>query len=100
MLFLKQVPLVVLGALGFARAATRLHDASFVPDAVLTITAENLAQSCLPPKLTVLVNGTAPGPELRLREGKTYWIRVYNYMSDNNLTMVDKPPSILRLQDL
>ena len=64
------------------------HDAAFVPDAVLRVTATNITQSCLPSKYTVLVNGTSPGPELRLREGKTYWIRVYNDMVDANLTMV------------
>lgn len=89
MLLLKQASAILLGALGLAKAATtQVHDASFVPDAVLRITAVNLAQSCLPPKWTVLVNGTAPGPELRLQERKTYWIRVYNDMTDNNLTMV------------
>jgi L-ascorbate oxidase len=93
MLLVKQVSLL-LGALSLARAATHCHDASFVPDAVLRVTAEDLAQSCLPAKSTVLVNGTAPGPELRLQEGKTYWIRVYNDMSDNNLTMVDKPLNV------
>lgn len=90
MLLVKQVSLL-LGALSLASAATHSHDTSFVPDAVLRVTSEDLAQSCLPAKPTVLVNGTAPGPELRLQEGKTYWIRVYNDMSDNNLTMVDKP---------
>lgn len=88
MLLLKQASVILLGALGLAKAATtQVHDASFVPDAVLRITAANLAQSCLPPKWMVLVNGTAPGPELRLQERKTYWIRVYNDMTDNNLTM-------------
>ena len=90
LLLLKQVSSLLLGGLGLVKAATtRIHDASFIPDAVLRVTAENLAQSCLPPKWTVLVNGTAPGPELRLHEGKTYWIRVYNDMTDNNLTMVN-----------
>jgi L-ascorbate oxidase len=64
------------------------HDESFVPDAVLRVTAANISQSCYPSKSTVLVNGTSPGPELRLTEGKTYWIRVHNDMSDANLTMV------------
>lgn len=91
MLLVKQASLLVLGILGLARGLTHSHDASFVPDAVLRVTEGQLAQSCLPAKSTVLVNGTAPGPELRLQEGKVYWIRVYNDMPDNNLTMVDKP---------
>lgn len=91
MLFAKQVSLLLLGALGMAKATLHTHDAAFVPDAVLRVTEGELAQSCLPAKSTVLVNGTAPGPELRLQEGSIYWIRVYNDMPDNNLTMVDMP---------
>lgn len=64
------------------------HNETFVPDAVLRVTVQNISQSCLPSKMTVLVNGTSPGPELRLGAGKTYWIRVYNDMMDQNLTMV------------
>ena len=99
MFLLKQVSAILLGTLGLAKAAaaTQIHDASFVPDAVLRITEGNLAQSCLPPKWTVLVNGTVPGPELRLQEGNTYWIRVYNDMTDNNLTMVKMPLNICPL---
>ncbi|KAH8797745.1 Cupredoxin [Xylogone sp. PMI_703] len=68
-------------------AFLHVHDHTFVPDAILRVTAENIAQSCLPAKSTVLVNGTSPGPELRLVEGKTTWIRVYNDIQDQNLTM-------------
>ena len=32
--------------------------------------------------------GTSPGPELRFQEGQTKWVRVYNDMDDQNLTMV------------
>ncbi len=70
---------------------TVCHDDTFVPDAVLRVTAQNKTTSCLPSKSTVLVNGTAPGPELRLVEGQTYWIRVYNDMPSANLTMVRLP---------
>lgn len=70
------------------QARLRVHDDSFVPDAILRVTSENVAQSCLPSKSTVLVNGTSPGPELRLLEGKTTWIRVYNDIQGQNLTMV------------
>jgi FtsP/CotA-like multicopper oxidase with cupredoxin domain len=64
------------------------HNETFVPDAVLRVTAANISQSCYPSKHTVLANGTSPGPELRIKEGITYWIRVYNDMDDQNLTMV------------
>jgi hypothetical protein len=66
------------------------HDEQFIPDAILRVTARNISQSCLPSKMTVLINGTAPGPELRLREARTTWIRVYNDMTDQNLTMVNE----------
>ena len=67
---------------------TEQHDESFIPDAVLHVTQQNLTQSCLASMSSVLINGTAPGPELRLVEDRTYWIRVYNDMAVHNLTMV------------
>jgi L-ascorbate oxidase len=89
MLFLSLFSIaIVWSILGTVFATTQCHDETFVPDAVLRITASNISQSCLPPKNVVLVNGTSPGPELRLLEGNTYWIRVYNDVSDQNLTMV------------
>lgn len=65
-----------------------IHDDSFQPDYVLRITAQNYSLACIE-RYSVLVNGTSPGPELRLREGKVSWIRVYNDMTDNNFTMVN-----------
>jgi Multicopper oxidase len=91
MRFISQFPallLSVLSLVGMAAANTQCHDKSFVPDAVLRVTQQNITQSCLPSKSNVLINGTSPGPELRLLEGQTYWIRVYNDMTSNNLTMV------------
>jgi hypothetical protein len=79
---------VFVTLLGAVQANTECHDETFVPDAILRITQATISQSCLPPKLVVLVNGTSPGPELRLKEGQTYWIRVYNDMVDRNYTMV------------
>jgi hypothetical protein len=79
---------VFVALLGAVQAITESHDETFVPDAILRITQANITQSCLPPKLVVLVNGTSPGPELRLKEGQTYWVRVYNDMVDRNYTMV------------
>jgi L-ascorbate oxidase len=79
----------VLGLMQWVAATTLCtHNETFIPDAILRVTVRNISQSCLPAKMTVLVNGTAPGPELRLSVGKTYWIRVYNDMVDQNLTMV------------
>jgi FtsP/CotA-like multicopper oxidase with cupredoxin domain len=53
-----------------------VHGSDFVPDHVLVVTYETL------------VNGSTPGPTLRLQPGKTSWIRVYNNMPNDNLTMV------------
>jgi len=77
---------VIAGVLGDGQ--WHKHGKAFVPDAVLRVTVGNVSQSCLPAKEIVLVNGTSPGPELRLMEGKTYWIRVYNDMPHSNVTMV------------
>lgn len=63
------------------------HGATFVPDFVLRATAQNVSQACIN-RLSVLLNGTAPGPELRLRPEVTTWIRVYNDIPDQNLTVV------------
>ena len=76
----------------------KVHDEAFVPDAVLVFTVENISTSCVPAKPTVLINGTAPGPELRLKEGRTSWIRVYNNISDQNVTVVS-PISSVRFID-
>ncbi|KAL9115517.1 MAG: hypothetical protein Q9227_000838 [Pyrenula ochraceoflavens] len=69
-------------------AASRLvqHDASFVPDYVLRATAQNIPINC-ETRYSVIVNGTSPGPAITLQEGVTYWIRVFNDMTDQNLTM-------------
>ncbi|KAJ4149869.1 hypothetical protein LMH87_010647 [Akanthomyces muscarius] len=62
------------------------HDASFQPDHILRVAAENYSQACSE-RYSVLVNGSLPGPELRLQEGEVSWIRVYNDMEDSNVTM-------------
>ncbi|KAL1966534.1 hypothetical protein VTN77DRAFT_4456 [Rasamsonia byssochlamydoides] len=75
--------------LTLAAAATNtvhVHDESFIPDIILRVTATNYSQACHE-RYSVLVNGTSPGPELRFQEGKTTWIRVYNDMEAENVTM-------------
>lgn len=64
------------------------HGESFVPNAVLRITQEERKQSCVPTKQILVVNGTSPGPALLFSEGETVWIRVYNDIPHENLTMV------------
>jgi hypothetical protein len=91
MRLLQTFPLLSALAVGLIKAAyakTVVHDGNFIPDAILRVTSGNRNQSCVPEKEILLVNGTSPGPELRLTEGKTYWIRVYNDMVDQNFTMV------------
>jgi hypothetical protein len=76
-----------------ARAAQLCeHNSSFVPDFVLRATLVNTSIACND-RLSVLVNGTSPGPPLHIPGGKTTWIRVYNDMQSDNLTMVCKPRS-------
>jgi hypothetical protein len=64
------------------------HDSSFSPDFVLRVTEEPLTQSCIAKPDVILINGTFPGPEIRLTEGNIYWIRVFNDMDNQNLTTV------------
>jgi hypothetical protein len=64
------------------------HDSSFSPDYILGVTEQPFTQSCIAKDKVILINGTSPGPELRLTEGNIYWIRVFNDMDDKNLTMV------------
>ena len=64
-----------------------IHGDDFVPDYVLDVTYQNISVACQS-RLSAVVNGTSPGPALRIPAGKTTWIRVYNSMSDYNLTMV------------
>ena len=64
-----------------------VHDESFTPDAILRVTAQNVSLGGIQ-RLTTLVNGSIPGPELRIPENETAWIRVFNDMRGQNLTMV------------
>lgn len=80
------LPLVVLTSTVIATSA--VHDKSFTPHLNVRISEQVIQQSCLPAKPTVLINGTSPGPVIRLKTGRTYWIRVYNDMHDKNATMV------------
>ncbi|KAF2789208.1 multicopper oxidase [Melanomma pulvis-pyrius CBS 109.77] len=65
---------------------THVHGDLFVPDAILRISAQNISIGGIQ-RYTTLVNGSVPGPELRVSEGKVVWIRVYNDMTDRNTTM-------------
>ncbi|KAJ5820340.1 hypothetical protein N7474_005931 [Penicillium riverlandense] len=62
------------------------HDNSFQPNHILRVSVKIYDQACME-RYSVLVNGSSPGPELRLQEGKVSWIRVYNDMKDVNVTI-------------
>ncbi|KAK2596609.1 hypothetical protein QQS21_006285 [Conoideocrella luteorostrata] len=63
-----------------------VHNSTFQPDYVLRVTIEDVAIACRW-RTTVVVNGTTPGPAITLYENQTTWIRVYNDMHKENLTM-------------
>ncbi|TVY83023.1 Multicopper oxidase [Lachnellula suecica] len=65
---------------------THSHDDSFTPDAVLRVTRQNTSIGGIN-RYTTLVNNSLPGPPLRIPENQVVWIRVYNDMTDDNLTM-------------
>jgi len=62
------------------------HDDFFTPDQVLRVTAQNISINC-ESRYSVVINGTSPGPPLHLVEGKPQWIRVYNDILDQNVTV-------------
>lgn len=77
-----------LGLLSSVGAQTHLHDAaSFTPDAVLRISAQNISVGGIN-RYSTLINDSLPAPELRFPEGEVVWIRVYNDMTDQNTTIV------------
>ncbi|KAB5585191.1 putative multi-copper oxidase [Coniochaeta sp. 2T2.1] len=86
---------VFLGALLASSAAAAgalqqrevVHDRRFQPDYILRGTFDNNTQLACTTRPSVLLNGTHPAPELRLAENKTTWIRVFNDIPDQNLTV-------------
>lgn len=68
------------------KAVTQIHDESFSPNHILRANVKNITIDCSQ-RLSVVINGSLPGPALRLRESETHWIRVYNDIADQNLTI-------------
>ncbi|KAK5072112.1 hypothetical protein LTR64_004110 [Lithohypha guttulata] len=60
--------------------------ADHTPDYKLVATAENTTINCLS-RYSVIFNGTIPGPPLHMKENYTTWVRVYNNIEDQNLTV-------------
>jgi L-ascorbate oxidase len=80
---------LLLGSLALAQlghATLRTHDESFQPDEVLRVSIESINQACRT-RSSAVVNGTSPGPPLRIKPDHTTWIRVHNDMEAENLTM-------------
>ncbi|KAK3375863.1 multicopper oxidase-domain-containing protein [Lasiosphaeria ovina] len=67
-------------------AGLAVHDDSFTPDHVLRVTQAQVPTGC-ESRQDIVANGTSPGPAIHLLPGSTSWIRVYNDMGDQNLTM-------------
>jgi L-ascorbate oxidase len=67
-------------------ASLQVHNGSFQPDYILRATAQNIPVDC-ESRYSVVLNGSSPGPTLYLQEGKTTWIRVYNDIENENLTV-------------
>ncbi|KAI0475561.1 L-ascorbate oxidase [Xylariaceae sp. FL0804] len=63
-----------------------VHGGDWTPNYVLVVTTEDININC-EKRTSVVFNGTAPGPPLYLKEGKTTWVRVYNHMENDNLTV-------------
>ncbi|ETS75598.1 hypothetical protein PFICI_12542 [Pestalotiopsis fici W106-1] len=62
------------------------HDGSWEPEYVLIATSQNITVNCHSRK-SVVFNGTSPGPAIHMVEGKTTWVRVYNQIQNDNLTV-------------
>ncbi|TFY79386.1 hypothetical protein EWM64_g4622 [Hericium alpestre] len=56
------------------------------PDHVLRIASGPVAADCTV-RNSAVINGTSPGPTIRLKEGDHVWIRVYNDMEGSNTTL-------------
>ncbi|KPI37991.1 L-ascorbate oxidase [Cyphellophora attinorum] len=67
-------------------AGVQTHDDSFQPDRVLRVSEQVSNQACRG-RSSVVVNGTSPGPPVHIKPDETTWVRVYNDMEDQNLTV-------------
>ncbi|KAI0402314.1 L-ascorbate oxidase [Xylaria palmicola] len=67
-------------------ASAAVHDGLWQPEYAIYATEEEISVDCYA-RLSVVLNGTYPGPPLYLKEGQTTWIRVYNHLPDRNLSI-------------
>ncbi|KAL2261843.1 hypothetical protein VTK26DRAFT_3196 [Humicola hyalothermophila] len=80
------VLLCLLGYPFMTRASVAMHNGSFIPDHVLRVNILPVHSAC-ESQQSIVINGTSPGPLIRLMPGARAWIRVYNDMTHENLTM-------------
>ncbi|KAL7619465.1 hypothetical protein AAE478_010004 [Parahypoxylon ruwenzoriense] len=71
---------------GVVATTASIHDGSWQPEYVLHASFETITMNC-EQRQSAVFNGSTPGPPLYLREGKTTWVRVYNDMTDLNITV-------------
>ncbi|KAH6842656.1 Cupredoxin [Chaetomium sp. MPI-CAGE-AT-0009] len=86
MLLNKIFTFLLVGWLSATLAETVVHDDQFKPDHVLRVSVAKVPSAC-EIRDNVVVNGTSPGPAIHLLPGARTWIRVYNDIPDQNLTM-------------
>uniref|UniRef100_A0A4E9ENH2 L-ascorbate oxidase n=1 Tax=Gibberella zeae TaxID=5518 RepID=A0A4E9ENH2_GIBZA len=78
--------LALLPFVAGAFAEYKVHDDTFKPDYVLEATLDDIKINCVS-RSSIVFNGTSPGPTIYLQEEQTTWIRVYNKIPDNNVTV-------------
>ncbi|KAI1121219.1 Cupredoxin [Nemania abortiva] len=71
---------------GIGAMRAHVHDNTFTPDVVLSVTRQNVSVAGIQ-RYSTLVNNSLPAPVLRIQENRVVWIRVYNDMDDANATM-------------
>ncbi|PHH69088.1 hypothetical protein CDD82_88 [Ophiocordyceps australis] len=80
----------VVGALALLMqgvwADLEVHGKDFQPEYVLEATLGPLDMDCQT-RESVMLNNSSPGPTLYLKEGQTTWVRVYNNIADQNITL-------------
>lgn len=74
---------------------TVTHDANFSPDQILRVTVAQ-APSAWESRTDVVVNRTSPDLTLHIPPERSTWVRAYNDMADQNLTMVSRLSSTPR----
>ncbi|CAJ2512777.1 Uu.00g008960.m01.CDS01 [Anthostomella pinea] len=83
-----KIPLLVSGLFYLLGRCTTASPraADLKPDHTLSLTEQEIKINCKERK-SVVIEGTVPGPQITLQEGKTTWIRVKNDTPDKKVTM-------------